>query len=157
MVFCEGSCRRSLKALQTGSVVRRLEIHSGELAVLCYRHPSAQAIGACKACYKGICPDCAFDTGNGLACTESCQTMVANINEMNERSLKIYGIGRYKSKLPPSGVLMWGAFSILGWAAFAAIYLVNGEAQWGILVPTVFFSIVTLFAFYSSRRTGLNC
>ena len=125
--------------------------------MLCYRHPSAQAVGACKACYKGICSDCASDTGNGLACTESCQTKVADINEMNERSLKIYGIGRYKSKLPSSGVLMWGAFSIIGWVAFALIYFVGDEVQGGILGPTVFFSIVTLFAFYSSRRTGLNC
>lgn len=125
--------------------------------MLCYRHPSAQAIGACKACCKGICSECATDTGYGLACTETCQLNVAEINEMNERSLKIYGIGKYKSKLPPSGVLMWGAFSILGWAAFALVYFVKDQVQWGIFGTTLFFSIVTIFAYFSSRRTGLNC
>jgi hypothetical protein len=125
--------------------------------LLCYRHPSAQAIGACKSCYKGICLECATDTGNGLACTESCQIKVAEINEMNERSLKIYGIGKYKSRLPSSGVLMWGGFSILGWVAFSLIYFVNGKVEPGILGATIFFSVITIFAYFSSRRTGLNC
>ena len=79
------------------------------------------------------------------------------LNEMNERGLRIYGIGKYKSRLPPSGVLMWGAFSVLGWAAVAATYFMSGEIQWGIVGSTVFFTIVTVFAYYSSKRSGLNC
>jgi hypothetical protein len=76
---------------------------------------------------------------------------------MNERGLRIYGIGKYKSKLPSSGVLMWGVFALLGWGVSVFIYFRNGEIEWGIFLPTLFFTVVTLFAYYSSKRTGLNC
>ncbi len=38
----------------------------------CYNHHSIEAVGVCKNCSKGICPDCLTDVGNGIACTASC-------------------------------------------------------------------------------------
>lgn len=123
----------------------------------CFNHSSLSAVGVCKACQKGLCTDCAVDVGNGIACMESCETSVAELNEMNERGLKLYGIGKYKSRMPSSGVLLWGVLSILLWAVFGYAYYRTGSASYEIAGPAVFFSIVTVFAIYSSRRTGLNC
>jgi hypothetical protein len=33
----------------------------------CYYHHEVDAVGLCKSCSKGICPECAFDVGGGLA------------------------------------------------------------------------------------------
>ena len=38
----------------------------------CYNHHSADAVGVCKNCSRGICPDCITDTGYGVACSNSC-------------------------------------------------------------------------------------
>jgi hypothetical protein len=95
--------------------------------------------------------------GNGIACKESCETSVAELNEMNERGLKLYGIGKYKSRMPSSGVLLWGVLSALLWVVFGYAYYKTGSPNYEFAVPAVFFSIITAFAVYSSRRTGLNC
>ena len=123
----------------------------------CFNHNTVPAVGSCKACCKGLCADCACELEIGLACKGPCETIVAEYFEMNERSKKIYGIGKYRSKLPSSGVLMWGAISTLVWIFVAFIYFKTGNFNWEIAVPGIFFTIVTIFAVYSARRTGLNC
>ncbi|MEM8681957.1 MAG: hypothetical protein AAGF72_00920 [Pseudomonadota bacterium] len=76
---------------------------------------------------------------------------------MNERNLKLYGIGKYKSRVPSSGVLLWGVLSVLIWSVFGYAYYKNGTPSYEVALPALFFTIVTAFAFYSSRRTGINC
>ncbi len=93
----------------------------------------------------------------GLACKDSCETHVGELNEMNERSLKIYGIGKYKSRMPSSGVLLWGVLSLLLWGVFCYAYYKSGTPNFEVALPALFFTIITAFAFYSSRRTGINC
>jgi hypothetical protein len=123
----------------------------------CFNHSSTPAVGVCKACQKGLCAECAVDVGGGIACKDSCETYVAELNEMNERNLKIYGIGKYKTRMPSSGVLLWGVLSILLWAVVGYVYYRTGSPNYEVAVPAVFFTIITAFAFYSSRRTGINC
>jgi hypothetical protein len=53
--------------------------------MVCYYHQSAQAVGICKNCHKGICAECAVDVGNGLACKGHCESEVAAINNVFER------------------------------------------------------------------------
>ena len=43
----------------------------------CFYHPSSVAVGVCKSCGKGLCPDCAVDLGKGLACRAHCEGDVA--------------------------------------------------------------------------------
>ena len=123
----------------------------------CFRHPEVIAVGNCKACSKGLCVACAIDIGTGLACRDTCETEVRELNEMTERSKKIYGIGRYKSRIPSSGVLIWSLFSVGMWAATGAVYFTRGKVEWTSLTMAVIFTIVLGIALYSSRRTGLNC
>lgn len=53
----------------------------------CYQHHDKSAIGTCKHCCKGLCPDCAADTGNGLACHEHKQAVNA-VNKLIDTNLK---------------------------------------------------------------------
>ncbi len=57
----------------------------------CFLHSSVPAIGICKHCQKGLCRDCATDTGSGLACTGSCVESVNSINALVDRNIKISG------------------------------------------------------------------
>jgi hypothetical protein len=71
----------------------------------CFKHRATSAIGICKSCGKGVCPDCVADTGQGLACRDSCEERVGILGRMitdnarvmktanaQTRSTGIYGI-----------------------------------------------------------------
>ena len=123
----------------------------------CYRHNPVPAVGLCKTCFKALCPECAVDIGNGLACQGECEQKVDELNQMWDRSAKIYGVGAHKSKVPSTGVLLWGLISLAMWAVTAVSYFRNGELDVVSLVMAVFFTIALGLAVYSARRTGLKC
>ncbi|GLQ30891.1 hypothetical protein [Litoribrevibacter albus] len=56
----------------------------------CYKHQDIDAIGLCKSCHKGVCPECSALVGGSVACAESCQEDVAALNYMVERGKKVY-------------------------------------------------------------------
>lgn len=122
----------------------------------CFNHNALPAVGNCKACHKGLCPDCAVDSQQGLACKD-CETDVMELAEMNERSKKLYGIGKYATKVPASGVLLWGVISIILWAAVAFIFYKTRKLNLEAAIPAVIMTVIAGFAYYSSKRTGLNC
>ncbi len=123
----------------------------------CFKHNTVPAIGICKSCYKGLCSECARDVGQGLACEGLCENGAAELDEMNERGKKIYGIGKYNTRIPSSGVLMWGAVSIALWILVAVLFYTTGRFSWDVAAPAIFVSIISAFAVYSARRTGLKC
>jgi hypothetical protein len=47
--------------------------------VRCFYHHDREAIGMCKSCSKGLCPDCAVDLNKGLACKDYCEEEVKGI------------------------------------------------------------------------------
>ena len=123
----------------------------------CYHHTSLSAIGICKTCFKALCPECAVDVGNGLACKGSCEEKVRELNEMWNRSAKLYGIGTHKSKVPSTGVLLWLMLSLGMWGVTAYAYFAQRQFDIYSFVMSVVFTIGLGLAVYSSRRTGLNC
>jgi hypothetical protein len=44
--------------------------------VQCYYHQSAAAVGICRNCGRGLCPECAVDLVDGLACRDRCEAKV---------------------------------------------------------------------------------
>ena len=55
----------------------------------CFLHPDRVAVGSCKACQKGLCVDCAVDLGLGLACRNSHETQVEEVNWMIEHNISV--------------------------------------------------------------------
>lgn len=55
----------------------------------CYNHNEIPAVGICKHCNKGICPDCLSDTGDGLACKGHCLEEVNMINKLINHNKKV--------------------------------------------------------------------
>ncbi|MDH5205750.1 MAG: hypothetical protein OEY75_02550 [Hylemonella sp.] len=123
----------------------------------CFSHQDRAAAGLCKACYKAVCRSCAIELPNGLACTDACAQEVAEVNQIIERSKKIYGIGRHKSRLPSSGVLLWTVFAVVMWGLFLVPYFVADKLLYENLAMAILFSLAAGLAYYSARRTGVQC
>jgi hypothetical protein len=57
----------------------------------CFYHHDKEAVGACKSCGKGLCPDCAADVGKGLACRGRCEEDVRAVVALIDRNIKLSG------------------------------------------------------------------
>jgi hypothetical protein len=53
----------------------------------CFYHPTVVAVGTCKSCNKGLCPECAADLGKGLACKGHCENDVKGLIHMESFSV----------------------------------------------------------------------
>jgi hypothetical protein len=56
----------------------------------CFNHTNVDAIAICKNCNKGLCQECAADTGVGVACKDKCESDVALLNVVFRQSTKAY-------------------------------------------------------------------
>lgn len=103
----------------------------------CFRHAPEEAVGLCKTCFKAVCRACAVDVGNGLACAGECERKVVELNEMWDRSAKIYGIGAHKSRIPSTGVLLWLVLAAGMWTATAYSYVRGGSIDTASFVTAI--------------------
>ena len=39
----------------------------------CFVHHDHEAVGICRACSKGLCPDCSVDLGHSISCRGDCE------------------------------------------------------------------------------------
>ena len=58
----------------------------------CFRHAQSEAVGICKHCSKGVCSECANDTGFGVVCSPGCKDEVIAIRAMIERNKRAFPI-----------------------------------------------------------------
>ena len=56
----------------------------------CYYHHQADAVALCKSCNRAVCPECAADVPPGTACKGRCESDVADLNTIIERSKTAY-------------------------------------------------------------------
>lgn len=108
----------------------------------CFNHTDRVAIGICKSCGKGLCPDCAAQRANGLACKDSCEARVDLLNRIIDINDQTLAAARYQSRsvgivATIMGVVMIGFAGVLsvspGWGfnaflmgCFGAMCLVLG-------------------------------
>jgi hypothetical protein len=55
----------------------------------CFYHQDRDAVGMCKSCQKGLCPDCAVDLSQGLACKERCEEDVRSLIRLIQNNIKL--------------------------------------------------------------------
>lgn len=58
----------------------------------CFNHRSEGAVGICKSCGKGLCPACATEVPNGIACRDSCEDRVNLLNRIIDANSKTLAI-----------------------------------------------------------------
>lgn len=118
----------------------------------CFYHQNRDAIGTCKSCNKGLCPECAVDLGKGLACHKLCEDDVKAVIGLIEQNIKLS---------PKAARLMnAGRHARTGSAIFnlvmGAIFIL-----WGMTEPARFTFLIILgvcffafgaFSFFQSRQ-----
>ncbi len=114
----------------------------------CFYHPNESAVGVCKACSKGLCPDCTADLGHGIACKNKHEPRAEDLEFMTIKNIKAF---RAVKKFPLSGVLFNGVMGLIflgfglfgraeiswlsttlgaGFLVFALLALIQSQAVW---------------------------
>lgn len=98
----------------------------------CFYHHQVEAVGSCKNCNKGLCPECAVDVGDGLACKGQCETKVQDHNTYIAKCLTMLRVSEES--------IIWGAIFIailgLGFVLVGLYFFVNqDEFDWFFLFP----------------------
>lgn len=86
----------------------------------CYYHNEVDAVGSCKACCKGLCSDCAVDMGGGLACINSCEDIVKEINVLIKANTKAMPVRM-------RGLFLWPIFYIILGMLFLSAPVLSGN------------------------------
>jgi hypothetical protein len=79
----------------------------------CFYHPSADAVGLCKHCQRGLCPACGAERDGGLACKDRHEAEVDQVTALIRRNIQV-GV-----KARPLSLVTFGVFVI------ALLFLIN--------------------------------
>ena len=55
----------------------------------CIQHPGRDAVGICRMCGRGVCPDCARAKATGLTCSERCETRARESDAVFQHSVRV--------------------------------------------------------------------
>jgi Flp pilus assembly protein TadB len=112
----------------------------------CFYHRDVEAIGSCKNCARGLCPECAAEVENGLACRSRCEAEVAALNRVIARNKTAYqkASGTY---------LQTAVFYVLLGAVFLAAGVLNWHGMgWFLLIAAAICLAGGLLHFATSRK-----
>ncbi|MET1078965.1 MAG: hypothetical protein ABWY06_13205 [Pseudomonas sp.] len=123
----------------------------------CFEHRANAAVGLCRACGRGVCPECAIAFPKGLACCSACEADAKELIEMNERAKKLYGIGQYHSNKLASGVIVWLLLSAVMCSTAGYVYVAKGRLDYVTTAMAVVFLIITFIVYRASKKTGIQC
>ena len=80
----------ALEVLWSGSVKDgRALMFSPSFTMKCFYHQDRDAVGTCKSCGKGLCPECAVDLGKGLACRSRCEDDAKAVISLIDQNIKL--------------------------------------------------------------------
>ena len=123
-------------------------------AMNCFTHRSLAAVGICKSCGKALCPDCAADTGHGLACKNACEARVLLTNQIVECQARVLRVAN--AQVRTAGVFT----CVIG---LMILVLAGSSYVWENLLLAIFFGVFGvvftsfgLFRFFAQRYPTLN-
>jgi hypothetical protein len=90
----------------------------------CYYHRDHDAVGLCKSCEKGLCPECAVDLGKGLACRDRCELEAKALIALVEKNIQMTGKASAMLRMGKQTYLLSAIFFIVLGGVFGA---------WGLL------------------------
>jgi hypothetical protein len=65
---------------------------------------------------KGLCPDCAVEVGQALACKNACEENVKKINEAQNNTPALQGYGKAMRFAGPLFLIVYGAYLLVNWS-----------------------------------------
>ena len=111
----------------------------------CFTHRSADAIGVCRACQKGLCADCAVDHKHALSCKGDCEDEVALVRSHNLTSRKLIAAQKQNKFVAP-------VFFGLAGAVFLSQDVRAGQLTWFSSGLGGLFMLFGLAIFLANRR-----
>jgi hypothetical protein len=88
----------------------------------CFVHQSADAVGICRNCSRGVCAECAADRASGIACKNRCETAVDGMDALVKRNVAV------GSKVSAVHWVQFAAFAWLSlYAAAMAVFSAFGD------------------------------
>jgi len=119
----------------------------------CYNHPEREAVAVCRACGKAVCQECGLETGNGIACRQSCAGILAEKKEHYFRQaahLKNLKRLNFLGSLFSIGMgLLFIYFSFMGCGVVYDLILLIGS---GFTVYGVVAQLVNMIIFFTSKK-----
>jgi len=107
----------------------------------CFNHRAVAAVGICRACSKGLCPDCVNDLGHSISCHGSCETKAQTLHSQVAQNSVVLRAQRRNGFFAPAMFIVMGiAFMI--YASDGRSLLNIGTVMGG---SFVLFGIVLLF------------
>jgi hypothetical protein len=107
----------------------------------CFYHQTNEAVGLCRHCGRGLCPDCAADTTGGLACKGNHEDQVQRVAEMVARNVSTVGTPGLAQYLTTIAL----ALIAVGFLGFGAFSIRDGETSgWLLILLGVVLSLSTL-------------
>ncbi|WP_353777728.1 hypothetical protein [Winogradskyella sp. 3972H.M.0a.05] len=115
----------------------------------CYNHTNVEAVGICKNCNKGICPECLTEIPNGIACTSSCVEELKLVNELISKNVRSRNsvAGSYRR-----GALLHGLMGIV----FLVYGIMDGKHIWFIEIMGIIFLFFAAINLYNSTTKNTN-
>jgi hypothetical protein len=87
----------------------------------CFYHHDAEAVGTCKSCGRGLCPECLVEFDKGLACRGHCEADVQDLINLIDRNLSMAStIGKRTSAARRGSIISYGFFMVAGTILFLA-------------------------------------
>lgn len=114
----------------------------------CFAHPQSDAVGTCKYCFKGICTECAKDSGIGLVCGPQCQEEVRSLKIMTDRNKQAFPlVGKTHTRNAVLLALFGTCFVVFSFAKRYDEFLFPFLLSFGAIMI-----VASLFAFLMGRR-----
>jgi len=115
----------------------------------CYYQRDFDAVAICKSCGRGLSPAYAVDVGSGTACKDRCETAVAELNTIIERSKTVYS--KTGSAYRGNGVLIFGlGITFMGFGILPIIISGNYGSSFMAIMGAIF--ILWSFQQFKSAR-----
>ncbi len=114
----------------------------------CFKHPQSDSFGVCKFCLKGVCSECADDTGVGLACSAECREQVMALKAMMARSTQAFPLAARSHTRNAVLLGLFGAvFAVISALSYSDFYMFMLLFS----IAVVMF-VGSLFSFLNARK-----
>jgi hypothetical protein len=112
----------------------------------CFNHRTSPALGICKSCGKGVCQGCVEDTGNGLACRDSCEARVRLLTRLVDNNARVMKTANSQTRTTGLyGLIMGSVFLGTGWLAYTANQMMLVLLLAGVGSPLLILGLIRLF------------
>ena len=104
----------------------------------CFYHPDREAVGVCKSCQRGICPECLSDVGKGIACKARCEEDARALVRLTDAAIRHEPANEFIVARMRRTRLVTALFYLLVGAGFLVAGFLHPYVQFAIYLGAVF-------------------